>query len=862
MCFDMEMNKDKVGTSVSTINTRSILFSPDHHTEYPVLDVAEEFRIDTKPFVNRPFFVESVTWSSQTKYARLTTNTRELPHDIFTSNKSLEMALKLGAYFRSDLYLNVSVAGTIGHAGTVLVGILPPFPATFNSDVFLVNTLMSGPHCFLNANEATSCVLHVPWYCNTDLDSLDFSNTSVSSTVTTSNASHNTTVAGNSATLVMMVLNPLSISTGASTSLQITIEACFSALDIFVPSPKFVTYVTQGGDLRSIATKAIDATTTYAKTVVGDAIDTIRDGIRRYTGLHNPNFPTISDRMIVTRRNFGNYTTSPQFFEKMDPYPEIDRIVDRPIFNTSVDEMSIRHIVSKPQFLGTVVVDTANAVGKLLWSRPISPFQGGLAAPGATVKCANNIELMHFISRAWRGTINIHVQSVMNNKQQIKVRLIQLYNPSREIIAGKVPTYADILSAPSHLLEFTAGGEIQTVSIPYLSRNSLTPCGVDMQAEALYHGMYYLYVAQPLVCSSDSPTSIALNMYMSLGDDFNFYGYATEPCNMTSFSPSALKSSDGIEPYSGMFESFKEELDSLEQNLLKLDKVDDIKEGEDLDYVTQGMEVMNAPQEDPTLISSDNTITYSPSHQERLYSPIDIRPIIRRMYQGEATTISAGINGIDLAQLIGEKLPTTIDLTPLHLVTHMYYGKHVGLKLKLVCRGGGTTTTSNNLSVHYVPPQCNVDSGNGGIRKCTIAPSTRFSPQPTVSTNCGYPLPFVETSADTLETVSIYEFVVPNTSLYKFIGGPEKYTTSTNNLAISDIGQIVIFAKSSTQLTVYFSFTDESRLGFHTVAPIFAPCIATGSTNKASIYAGKTGDIITSPISAIPNAGMYYTKSL
>lgn len=881
MCFDMEMSQEQIGTSVSTINTRNILFSPDHHTEYPVINMPEEYKIDTKPFVNRPFFVESVSWSSQAKYALLSNNTKELPRDIFTSNKSLEMALKLGAYFRSDLYLNISVAGTIGHAGTILVGILPPFPEAFTSNAFLVNTLMSGPHCFLNANEATSCALHVPWYCNSDLDSLDFTNTTMSTTTVTANATHNTTTAANSATLVMMVLNPLAISTGASTTLQITIEACFSALDIYIPSPKFVTYLTQGGDLKSVATGAIDKTTSLVKSVVGDAIDSLREGIRYYTGLHNPNVPLIKDRMIVTKRNFGNYTTSPQFFEKLDPYPEIDRIVDRPLFNTSVDEMSIKHIISKPQFLGTIAIDTNNATGKLLWSRPISPFQGGLAAAGAMVKSANNIELMHFVSRAWRGSINIHIQAVMNNKQQIKVRLLQLYNPSREIIAGKVPTYSDILSAPSHLLEFTAGGEVQTVNMPYLSRNSLTPCGVDMSTEGLFHGMYYLYVAQPLVCSSDSPTSISLNMYMSLGDDFAFYGYATEPCMLYPFSTTTLKDASGIAPQESIFEVVNK-IDKLEQNLLDLDKAKESSTGiykdvsKDKDFTdtfgalispttqpftTQGLEVMNQPQDDTTLISSNNSINYSPSNQERLYSPIDIRPLIRRMYQGETSTIPAGINTVDLAKLIGERMLSTVDYTPLHLVNHMYYGRHVGLKMKLVVRGDASATVSNTLSIHYVPPQSNVDSSNGSIRKCNISPSSRFTPQPVMSSSCGYPLPFAETCVDTSEHVSIYEFVIPNTSLYKFIGGPEKYTSGANVLAISDLGHLILYNKLAVLVTVYFSFTDETRLGFHTIAPVFSPCIITSTTNKASVYIGRTGDTMATSISAIPNSGMYYTKT-
>jgi hypothetical protein len=117
---------------------------------------------------------------------------------------------------------------------------------------------------------------------------------------------------------------------------------------------------------------------------------------------------------------------------------------------------------------------------------------------------------------------------------------------------------------------------------------------------------------------------------------------------------------------------------------------------------------------------------------------------------------------------------------------------------------------------------------------------------------------------DTLENVSIYEFVVPNTSLYKFIGGPEKYSLLPNSLAISDIGNLVLFNKNAMMITTYFSFTDETRLGFHSIAPIFTPCIASGTTNKASVYTGSTGAgdaSMATPITAIPNSGMYYTKT-
>jgi len=68
MCYDMQTTKQSMSSSVASVNTRDINFSKDHHNVYPVIDISEEYRIDTKPFVNRPFFVDSVEWSNQAPY--------------------------------------------------------------------------------------------------------------------------------------------------------------------------------------------------------------------------------------------------------------------------------------------------------------------------------------------------------------------------------------------------------------------------------------------------------------------------------------------------------------------------------------------------------------------------------------------------------------------------------------------------------------------------------------------------------------------------------------------------------------------------------------------------------------------------
>lgn len=841
MCYDMQTNKQSMGTSVASVNTRDIIFSKDHHDIYPVIDFPEEYRIDTKPFVNRPFFVDSVVWSNEVAYSFLNSKIKQLPRDIFTSNLSLETALKLGAYFRSDLSLNISVAGTIAHAGLILVGVLPPMPNGLETNRYMVNTLLSGPHCFLNANEATSCVLHVPWYCNTDVASLDIRPTHPTTTAALSECDF----PGNFATLALMVLNPLAASASASMALNITIEACFSSLDIYVPSPKFFdydyspgSYKTQG--LQSIASTAIDSTTTYAKQVVGDAIDLVRQGIKYYTGLHNPNVPLINNRMIVTTRNFPNNTTGDQFFEKLDPYPEIDRVVDRPIFNTSVDEMSIRHIVSKPQYLGTCKVLVDDPVGKLKWARPISPFQGGLSPSTALVRNANNIELLHRVSRAWRGSLKIHIQSVMNNKQQVKLRLIQLYNPPAQVLQGR-PVYNGLLSAPSHLLEFTGGGQIQTVTLPYLCRNQLTPCAPNMTLEAMFHGMYYIYVAQPLVISSDSPTGVSFNIYMSGGDDLTFHGYATEVVNQYPLVEPPVPAVQGEE-------ADKEPVDT--------DHDDTDEEVPKTSYFTQGLTVMNEPQKDTALGDYSTSINTDQTHQERLYSPIDVRPIIRRMYQGPTVLITTGVNRINLNTFIGERLLNATGVTVPQLVSSMFYGKSLGLKIKLKVYGD---VSANDFTVMFVPPQVTGNPISNVLNSCIVSPRDEFAPDAGVDVP-GYPFPFIEMSQTGSGSSKMYEFVIPNTSLYKFIGGPQKFAIMQPTLSIADFGTLVIWSKFATQLTLFVGYTDESRLGFHSIAPVFSAISrANAPSLNATAYLGTQNNNSAAP-SRMLNTFVYFTE--
>lgn len=702
--------------------------------------------------------------------------------------------MKIGSLYRADLVLNISMAGTITHAGKVLVGALPPLPpGTIVPTSDWINIIESGPHAALFANEATSVLLQIPWYCNSDLATLDMDTSSTTSLDITP-------INGNYSTLVFLVQNPLAPSSGSSQSLSIIIEACFKNLDIVVPTPRFVKWVPQS--LMTHAKSLKQAMVDKTKGVVGDFIDGAVDWLTSWTGLHNPNLPIITERDVISHRNFPNVVDSEQFIEKLDPLSNFDRVVRGPIFGSDADEMSISHIASKRQFLGTFTVSVDDPVGKLYWSRPISPFQGGINNTGDEVECVNNLELLHSLHRAWRGDLEIIIESVMNNKQQTKLRLLKMYNPPLDAV-NSVPTYSSIANAPSALMEFTQGGQTQIVRLPYLCRNDLTPCSEELSFEGLFHGMYYIYLAQPLANSDGSPTSVEFNVYMRGTPNLTFYGYV--PRNIAPIGY----------PISSTFRA---------------------QSGGDANSIR----VMNEPQKQENEIGLDSKRA-SASHFDRLLPNLDIRPLIRRMYplqQSDAVGVEPGgifTEIIPLSKLIGEEPYNPSDPfkgTPAAVISRMYYGKTAGFKFQVRLQDFKSDpdtvgAAALQLSFMFVPPNFTYEAASATVTGCDVNPNLV---DPNIVPQYLTPFPFQDVAPIADGNSKLFEFFVPDVTLYKFMGSPMKFLQATTfpKLSTLDFGSIYIrYSNADTKKvavarrTVYVGLSDETRFGFHAMASPF-----------------------------------------
>jgi len=790
---DFNTDLENLTTTVASISTREIQqIGSIANDLYTKVDIPEAYRIDPKPYVERPFYAGTLSFkATDARYSLLSSPINHLPGDIIRSNPSLLQAMKIASLYRADLVLNISMAGTITHAGKVLVAALPPMPkGTLLSDKQWINTMLSSPHASLFANEATSVMLTIPWYCNSDLATLDLDTQAATSLDITP-------INGNYSNLFFLVQNPLTPSNGSSTSLSIIIEACFKNLDIVVPTPRLVTWVPQVKGLKEVTKSA-------TKNVVGDFIDGAVNTLFGWIGLHNPNVPVIQERDIITKRNFPNIVDAAQHFEKLDPFTENDRIVRSPIFGSSVDEMSISHITSKKQFLGAFKVSQEDPVGKLYWARPISPFQGGIANTNDTITCTNNLELMHSLHRAWRGGLEIIIESVMNNKQQLKLRLLKMYNPSSEA-AISVPSYSSIANAPSALMEFTQGAQEHTVSLPYLCRNDLTPCSENVSFEGLFLGMYYIYLAQPLANSDGSPLEVEFNVYMKGGDDLTFYGYVPRnliqaPFPVQEIAPPPI---------------FKAQIGDL--NTIK---------------------VMNSPQEQVNPIATDKK-EQSASHLERLMPNLDIRPLIRRMYPLQRTSLvsidplEVQTEVVPLSSFIGET-PWNFDSenqTPISIISRMYYSKSVGFKFQIRLQTQTLETAGVQdvqLSVSFVPPNFSYDATTATVTGCEVNPDTI---DPTDLPYYRSPFPFQDIPVIFDIFTQTYEFVIPDVTFYKFMGSPQKFLNSFfayEKLSTMDFGSLYIRYYNSNNSTkcngrrsIYVGLTDESRFGHHAMASPF-----------------------------------------
>lgn len=860
----------------------------------PVLEM------DYSVILNKPFLLDTVDWpNTATRHSLLLSY--ELPGDVL-ANALAEIPFTASVYYRAKISMVFQVSGTPMHQGILLASAQPL--NNLGGSIDRINSYLSAPHVFLHANESTSVALEIPFYVNSKLAPIDFTD----STIVPSN------IGANFCSVELMVFNPLGVPSSGSTTVSVSAHVVFRELEFYVPhiDPEWVPFpgfLAEGfignfyEGVKATISKSLDSFASGVNALAGDLLDktkglvkdgvsAVREGVRAYTGLHNPEIPALDGRCAVqTRQNF-NLVDTPNFFEKLDPYANFTKVFDDYYFDTDVDEMLVSEIISKPQFIGSFKVTSADPSGTILWSRPISPAQENrvqtytdAVGTQSTTVSSNLLQTLSKLSRFWKGSINIHLQSSMTNFHFCKLIVARDYSPDVQMLTS-YPAFGSVANLMTETLEFSAGGQVHTVKMPFCSPLSVLPCSADLQFNALQHGMYYVYLYQPLVINGTVPTTIEFNVYVSAGDDFDFFGYSVDPLRM--YKPT----SDPVLALEDVEASSKWEAESEAQA--------------------------------PVPVNSQEAVDLSP-HQEMKDEPYHMRPIkhvrdyIRRFYNVASqrvlsTTLTSenGCFSVPVASLLGlnQRGDTEFEYhSTLAIIKGLFLGYKGGLKAKLLVNG------SPKVQVWYVPPSYTIDNAAPAgetqwIRNNAIpsSASTAFLPiqemfqapnfiPPSTAIQLGlaYASQTVSVEAPNYVnnnaalvlsngagfsepiamSVCELEFEIPYMSPFKFVGNSDLFVniTSTDAInALNDLGSLVIkvtqpalfevgqsTVKTGITFQLYVAATDETRLGFQ----INAPTIGYGSRNIPTI--GETFLISqSSPINnyppqalVVPTTGLY-----
>ena len=454
------------------------------------------------------------------------------------------------------------------------------------------------------------------------------------------------------------------------------------------------------------------------------------------------------------------------------------------------------------------------------------------------------------------------------------------------------PNYDEVANLPTETLEFSAGGQVQTIEMPFISPLDQLPITNSWNLNASQHGIYYIYLNQPLVTNGSVSPSVQFNVYISCGDDFELMGYS-------------------LDPYRIMYPGVIGTLPALSEHS-KLE--------------AQGVAVVPG-------VSSQSNLNFKKStdnleHEANDFRPItSVRDIVRRMYKvaryKHSNTVVKANRGIfiyNIASLIGlqEQLneigvpgPDPFKshaASTLRRIMSMYHGFQGGVKLKFVIQG------ASGASAWFVPPTygmrvdptvldgtwtaklpnpaaasttTQINSNRSLYQNLKFTENTfdeEFSCQSVIQErpnyfSTGY-AGLIDPTQDGLasESISVLDLEIPNMSPYRFLGDATAHlhvnTGPVYDSPTTNLGHIVLFVpqnittgssitESGIYVSIFAGLNDSARLGYQVYSPqilqIALPSNVPGFFEALSTSNTGNGTTIDP---AVPTAsGAYYTAT-
>lgn len=506
--------------------------------------------------LQHPVLIDTVTWdTTQIPGQELASFT--IPAVFASIDNFHARMLQVYAYFKPTVKLRFIINSTKFHQGKLICFYDPMESSVPNGTLLqkrIRNQFMATgqPNVLLDAGYSNTGELEIPFE-------------HVLSYMTT----NSTERAPQMGTIYIMVLNSLKVSTGATPELDLQIMLSCSNVELHIPMrPHTVNLLSlsdelQGFEIQSLATSALpkmklkpssgikqvmESSWTSLKTIpsafwnlftgnwngLGDDMNTLWESTKdRFEGgfkMLGMDKPTHLDNKTSNMLS----TTAP--LAHMQGVDGSIRLAATPSggytkmdFSAANDgEMNIKEIIKTKMLFQQLDWSTLQAEGFALLSTPVHPGLCNSFAstpnPGYTELNPTFLSYLSLAYEQWHGSINFRFDFTAT--QFHTGRILAVFEPNSST-TGAIADIQHYSNNPSHLFDLHENKTFE-INIPFVSSTprkatvnptAITSIGVD---DELSLGTLYLFIYTPLAVTNNVPTDIAINCYISAGDDFVF----------------------------------------------------------------------------------------------------------------------------------------------------------------------------------------------------------------------------------------------------------------------------------------------------------------------------------------------------
>lgn len=452
--------------------------------------------------LQKPIFVTTQAWNMSSAAGDELTNI-SLPDYYSGSATNLhQQTLQMYTYFRGNPVFRLQLNGTKFHMGQIIMCWMPLRTHTFSS--IAIASITGYPHVQISASCNDPVELKIPY-----VHPQDYLMTN----------SDNTCELGQ---LRVFVINPLQSAASSSPELNYTITLHWDQPEVHIPMFNHAVRGSLGMEETPVVAKGLfdtlsdltgNATAAFSHLMTGNIRGVLKEGseaMGTMSTLDKPNYIGVPQKTIspIGALSHGKgVDTSIRL--GLDSGAHVPKIIET--FGGTKDEMSIKHVASTPMMVQTVQWNSSRVSGDVLAHWAVSPVLcTATALAGPPFLC-----FLAQVYAYWRGSIKYRFDFISTSFHT--GRLLICFKPNDQ--NSDVLSFENAMTLPNAIVDIQKSSRV-TIEVPYTSATPYRCTAGD--ATEVYTGKVYVFVLNPLVHPSNVPPSIAFNLYISGGDDFEF----------------------------------------------------------------------------------------------------------------------------------------------------------------------------------------------------------------------------------------------------------------------------------------------------------------------------------------------------